>query len=246
MRRSFFSLALTLTFLIASTSISNALELTNAPIEITADEAIEWQQNSKKLIAKGNAEAIKGKLKLNSDTITATYKDSPDDSKKIDRITAKGNVKIFSEGNKAVGSFAEYNISKQWVRITGKPAKLIRNNGKETISANIIKAYLKKTDKKKDNQNPIKAIEAIGNVVVINGEEKITSTRGVYNPRTEMVELFGPITIEQGQNTLKGSYATVNLKTGISKMFANKPSSNDKTPPTPKGRVKGFFVPTKK
>ena len=64
------------------------------PIEITADNGIEWHKNEKKYIAIGNAKAKQGDLIVTSDRLEAYYKDSAKDEENIDVIKAIGNVKI--------------------------------------------------------------------------------------------------------------------------------------------------------
>ena len=64
------------------------------PIEITAENGIEWQKNEKKYIATGNARAKQGDLTVTSDRLEAYYKDSDKNVENIDVIKAIGNVRI--------------------------------------------------------------------------------------------------------------------------------------------------------
>jgi lipopolysaccharide export system protein LptA len=236
-------------------------------VNISADDSIEWQQATNKLIASGNAKASKGDMAINSNYISAVYVETKDGNRDITTVEAKGNVKITSPENKAVGKYAKYDVTKKSVFISGSPAVITRKKTKETISAykgieykqtkglitatgkvkavknnHVINADTLKAYLKTNKSNDIKSIEAIGNVSILNGKEKITCKKAVYNPKTEIAELFGPITIIQGKNVLKGSYATFNLKTGISKMLSEKPSNADNSSQS-QGRVKGVFMP---
>lgn len=249
--------------------VAHAAEMSSSSVNISADVSIEWQQETNKLIATGNAEAHKGNLSLNSDTISAVYIENKNGNREITDVEANGNIKINSPENKMIGNHAKYDVINQSIFLSGSPAVITQKNTKETIraykgieykqkeglikakgnvkvvknkhtiSSDELKAYLSKNDK---NQT-IKSIEAIGNVNILSGKEKINCAKAIYNPKTEIAELFGPITIAQGKNILKGSYATFNLKTGISQILSKKPSKTNNDSTNSKGRVQGVFMP---
>ena len=62
-----------LTFLIILTFHNVNSEPNDLPIEIYADEGIEWHKNDNKYLAIGNAKAIQGTLSLKSDYIEAFF-----------------------------------------------------------------------------------------------------------------------------------------------------------------------------
>ena len=87
---------------------------TDEPIEIYADNGIEWHKNSKKYVALGNAQAISGSLSLKSDKIEAYYNETKDSSMDIVNVIAKRNVVIQDKKMKIIGgNFAEYNVKKR-------------------------------------------------------------------------------------------------------------------------------------
>ena len=91
---------------------------TDEPIEIYADNGIEWHKNSKKYVALGNAQAISGSLSLKSDKIEAYYNETKDSSMDIANVIAKKNVVIQDKKMKIVGgNFAEYNVKKDYFRV---------------------------------------------------------------------------------------------------------------------------------
>ena len=59
------------------------------PIEIYADNGIEWHKNQKKYVALGNAEAISGGLSLKSEKIEAYYTETKDSSMDINKVYAE-------------------------------------------------------------------------------------------------------------------------------------------------------------
>ena len=61
----------------------------NQPIEIFADNGIEWHKNKNKYVALGNAKALSGTLSLESDQIEAFYKENDSSSMNITEVRAK-------------------------------------------------------------------------------------------------------------------------------------------------------------
>jgi len=96
------------------------------PVEIYADDGIEWHKNDKKYIAKGNAKAVSGSMILESDIIEAHYDDSNSSDMDIYMVKALGNVIINDKKLKIVGGkTAEYDLKKDYFKINGKRIKLL-------------------------------------------------------------------------------------------------------------------------
>ena len=104
------------------------------PIEIFADEGIEWHKNKNKYVAIGNAKAISGSLSLKSDRIEAFYKDKENDGMNIKEVRARKNVVVEDNKMKIVGGdYAEYKTQKDYFLIQGKKIIL-------TSESNILKS----------------------------------------------------------------------------------------------------------
>src|SRR4051794_40471798 len=78
--RNALSLAPTLCCLAAAAALAQAPgqpagAAENLPIQIQADNGIEWQQNARVYIARGNATAIRGTAEVHADTLIAHYRD---------------------------------------------------------------------------------------------------------------------------------------------------------------------------
>jgi lipopolysaccharide export system protein LptA len=134
---------------------SNALGLSgdnsNKPVNIEADNGIEWQQNNKVYIARGNAKAIRGDNTVTADTLYAYYRPvqqppsataaapqlrsnppaSPDQSpfdngsSQIYRIEADGNVVFTTPTQTAYGDRAVYDVDQALLVVTGKNLKIV-------------------------------------------------------------------------------------------------------------------------
>ena len=83
----FFVIFFVCSSLIQSQQLSN-LNNNDNPIEIFAEEGIEWHKNKNKYVAIGNAKATSGSMTLKSDVIEAFYKEknSSDMNKAADKL----------------------------------------------------------------------------------------------------------------------------------------------------------------
>jgi lipopolysaccharide export system protein LptA len=133
---------------------SNSLGLAgndnNKPVSIQADNGIEWQQNNKVYIARGNAKATRGDNSVTADTLYAYYRDtrqqpaataaapalrgnspaqdqSPFDngSTQVYRIDADGHVVFATPTQTAYGDHAVYDVDQALLIVTGKNLKIV-------------------------------------------------------------------------------------------------------------------------
>ena len=110
----------------------------DSPIEISAEDGIEWHKNKKKYIAKGNAKARKADLLVTSNVLEAIYEDNNDTESEITVLKAKGNV--FIKNQKAQiqgGKKARYNLKKEYFIVNGKKLELISNEDRLTSNSTI-------------------------------------------------------------------------------------------------------------
>ena len=66
------------------------------PIAVDADQAIEWHQEQKAYVARGNAVAKRGDVTITGNTLVAYYRDIPAGGTENFRLAADGKVHIFS------------------------------------------------------------------------------------------------------------------------------------------------------
>ncbi len=78
---------------------------------------------------------------------------------------------------------------------------------------------------------------AVGNMTAQNETQKIQGEYGVYTTATEVASVYKNVVLTEKDSVLKGSYASLNMKTGISSLTAPKQKNGQK------GRVKGSIVP---
>jgi len=249
--------ALILVFGLAATAPAQSVfnQGGDKPVDIEADDGIEWQRDAKAYVARGNARARRDGVEVRADTLTAFYREGADGAgQQIYRIDADGGVRIRSRGEKAFGDKGVYHVDEAVFVLVGKNLRLetattvvtardtleywdkrqlVVARGEAIVMAkegrlraDILTAHIGANGKRE-----IEQIDAFGNVLVATGTEIARGDEGVYNPRTGIARLCGNVKITRGKNQLNGECADVNLITGNSRLTGD--------------RVKGMFTPAK-
>jgi lipopolysaccharide export system protein LptA len=130
------------------------LDLTHGgPIDITAQDGIEWRQADQEIIARGDAKAVRGNVTVTADRLTAWYRkkkatdtpveqaaaqptspagglagDTSTEDSEIYRLQADGNVRIFTQTDQAQGDKAVYDLDQAVMVMTGRNLKLTTPN----------------------------------------------------------------------------------------------------------------------
>ncbi len=110
-----------------------------APVEVTADNSLEWYQEQRVYVARGNARATQGGLTVEADTLTAHQREKPGqdgtrqakapdgngpgfaaDGGAIDKLTADGHVRITHGAQRISGDHAVYDLDAHVAVVTGK------------------------------------------------------------------------------------------------------------------------------
>ena len=233
------------------------------PIEVFADEGIEWQQDKLTFLARGNARAVRGEVTVFADELRAYYRQLPQGGTEIRQLDAIGNVRIVTPGETAYGERGVYDVDNAILIISGGKARLVTANeeitahdqieywerkqmavargkanagqGAKKLAADILVAYFKKD---KAGKSAIHRVEAFDNVHIDTGKDSATSDRGVYNVNSGIATLSGAVQIGRDGNKLDGCKAELNMNSGVSKLFGCGKSGG--------GQVGGVFKPRSK
>ncbi len=131
----------------AAPALAQELDLSHGgPIDITAQDGIEWRQNEQQVIARGDARATRGSVTVVGDRLTAWYRkkgvpataagtqqptrtstltgDPSAEGSEIYRLQADGHVRIFTATDQAQGDKAIYDLDQSVMVMTGKNLKL--------------------------------------------------------------------------------------------------------------------------
>ena len=233
-----------LPYIVNSQQIINQKQ-NGGPIEIYAEQGIEWHKNDNKYLAIGNAIAKSGKMSVKSDRIEAFYEEQDNSGMNIKLVKAHKEVVVTDENLKIVGGkLAEYNLKKDYFSIFGK--KLILTSKDNKLESKEKMEYWRekgvaiatgKAKAKKGNEFEIKAeklvwylnenkekidvkkIFGFNSVSIFTNNEVAFSDKALYNRKNGICKLFGNVKLQKGTSFLTGDYAEVDLNKGISKLL---------------------------
>ncbi len=247
-----------------STGLAQGLDITQGgdgePIEILADDGIEWHQDDKVFIARGNARAIRETVSVNADLLRAYYRET-EAGTELWRLDADGSVEIVSPTEVIYGDEAIYDIDNSVLVVRGENIRFVAGDDvitaenqleyweikniavargdavvtrlDKTLYADVLVAHFRRDE---GEATSVHRVDAYDDVRIVTLEDEIVADRGVYNVNTARATLTGSVLITRSQNTLTGCKAEVNLNTGISKLFACEGGSGS--------RVQGVFQPS--
>ena len=255
-------------FQISAAAVSGGLDLASGskdmPIEITADNGIEWEKNKEILIASGNAKASRGGVTVLAEVLRAYYRKKTTGGTDLYRLDAAGGVKIFSDTESMEGQTAVLDFEQAILKVDGK--KVIYKAGPDTITANqqmeywerqmmavargnavaihkgktlradVLKALLRKN---KTGRSEVYIIEAFNNVLIVSDKDRLRSDSAIYKLDSGIVTLKKNVSIVRKDSILNGDLAEINLKTGISKLLTVDSVGSRRG----KKRVRGLIYP---
>ena len=255
-------------FQISAAAVAGSLDLASGskdmPIEITADNGIEWEKNKEILIASGNAKASRGGITVLAEVLRAYYRKKTTGGTDLFRLEAAGGVKIFSDTESMEGQTAVLDFEQAILKVDGK--KVIYKAGPDTITANqqmeywerqkmavargnavaihkgktlradVLKALLRKN---KTGRSEVYIIEAFNNVLIVSDKDRLRSDSAIYKLDSGIVTLKENVSIIRENSILNGDLAEINFKTGISKLLTVDSVGSRKE----RKRIRGLIYP---
>ncbi len=227
---------LTFLVLIASTSVaaqtlSFRSDDPDQPIEVLAEQGIEWQQEQKRFIARGSARAKQGDVEVFADELVAHYRDNDTGATDVFRVEAFGDVTIQSAGETATGNAAVYDFDTAVLVIEGAPVRLETPDG-------IVTAY--DTIQYWENEN---VAVAEGNAMAEKDDQKLTadtltarfkelpgSDNGSARRSGELsrIEGHGNVRLESKGDIILGERGRYDLDSGIATLDGNVRLTSDR------------------
>ncbi|OWJ65917.1 LptA/OstA family protein [Inquilinus limosus] len=235
------------------------------PSEIQADDALEWHQNEKTYIARGNAVYKRGDLTVKADLLTAYYRELPDKSTEIFRATAEGNVLITRGDDTTVtGGKGVYELDAQTFTLTGGNLRFVSKDDVITATDSMVyrqaedvaiargNATATRAKEQKSlradtltghfapddkGQKALSTVDADGNVRLTTATDVVTGQTGHYDVKTQFATITDNVHLTRGGNQLNGDYAEVDMASGVSKLL---------TKPGQGGRARALLVPDEK
>jgi lipopolysaccharide export system protein LptA len=191
------------------------------PIEINADEGIEWRQGEKAYIARGNASAARGGVTVRADTLTAHYRPTGEGGTDIWRIDADGRVRLVSQSGTAYGDKGAYDVAKGILVLKGQALKL--ETATYTVTARDSLEYWE----------PQRMAVARGDAQVVSQDQRLeadvvtayfgAAAAGESGPEPgaeprddlERVEAFGDVHITTPTEVARGERGVYDVQSGI-------------------------------
>lgn len=219
---------------------------------LTARDSIEYWHKENKGIARGNAVAQfhEKNSTAQGDLIVAYFEPSSEKKKdgkekqKIDRILMTGgDLKLVTpkETLTAKDSIEYYGKENKGIARGNAIAKFKEKD--QLVRANTLIAYFdKSSEKTEDGKDKMKIdkVEANGNMLASGPDGVVTGDRGVYFEKTNIVEVFDNVKVNQEGNVIEGGYAKTNLETNVTEMYKTLPSSPEACPIK---RISGIIIP---
>ena len=214
-------LALAVPSAVMAQSLSFTSKDPNKPIQVTADQGIEWQQKDKRFVARGNAKAIQGDMSVNADELTAHYRETKGGGTEVYRVDAIGKVSITSKDEAASGAAAVYDFDKEVLVIEGNPVSLTTASGKVTAKQAIqywSKEKVAVADGDAEAQDDTRRIKADKLTAYFSDPPAKGKNADTTRGDIRLVQGEGNVVLTTAKESVRGNKGEYNRETGIAKI----------------------------
>jgi lipopolysaccharide export system protein LptA len=199
-------------------------EGSDRPIDVTAEVGIELQQDTKRVIARGNAKAVQGEVTVTGDELIADYRTKADGSSEVYRVFANGNVTMKSASETATGETAVYDFDKGVLVLEGKKVTLVNPEG--SVTAHEVLQYWSGERVAVAEGNAVavdkdKRTLSADKLIAFFKEEPAAKSQGAKpvlpgnRGDISLLQGFGNVRMETAKEVVRGDRGTYNLETGI-------------------------------
>lgn len=232
-------LALAAALALAAPAAAQELSLTGeGPVEILADDAIEWRRDDQTVTARGNARATRGGTTVYADRLIARYRSregapaagaGPTGAGEIWRLEAEGNVRIVGGNDRAEADRAVYDLDRRVLVLTGRALSL--TNGADRITARDALEYWAETRMAvargeavvTSADRRLEADTVVAHFVEAGAEAEappaVAGPRGAN--RLERAEAFGNVRITTANEVVRGDRGVYTPGDGIARVSGN-------------------------
>ena len=219
------------------------------PVDITSNDGIEWRQEQRVVIARGNARAIRDGVTVDAMRLLARYRpqagtqpaaaaaaaDSPlSGGNEIWRLEAEGNVRITTATDVATGDRGVYDMDQAVLVLTGRQLTLTTPN-QRIVARDSLEYWSQR-----------RMAVARGNAVLTTKDNRYvgadtlvsymtpegtpvpvrSTTPGAAPPppgsgRIDRVELFGHVEIRTETEVVRGDRGVYSAETGLARILGN-------------------------
>ncbi len=97
---------------------------------VTSTRSLEYWDQKKMAVARGDATAVKGDRHVSADVLTAEFRSGPDGEDRLSRLSAEGNVAVITKNDVTRGDKAVYDEDRDVATVTGH-VRITRADGTE-------------------------------------------------------------------------------------------------------------------
>lgn len=198
------------------------------PVEVLADNGIEWMRDGKRFVARGNASATRGDTTVYADTLTAHYREGAGGKSELWRLDGDGHLRIVSPDETATGDTAVYDLDSKVLVLKGKPvAKLVTPDtvitAKDTLEYWSEKRFaVARGDAFVSREGRTLTADVLtAHFASQSGPKPAKPQKGANTGRVELVDAFGHVVIKTKTETVIGDRGRYNAKTGIATILNN-------------------------
>ena len=202
----------------AAQSLSFQPKNSDQPIVVEAENGIEVQQDTNRIVARGNARAVQGGVSIVGDELIALYRNGDE----IYRVFALGRVTMRSADETATGDSAVYDFDKGVLVLEGDQVRLTNADGNVTARktlqywANERVAVAEGGAVAEDSEK--RRVFADKLVAFFREEPPGDKSAGADPTRRRgditYMQGFGNVRVETPNETARGERATYNVETG--------------------------------
>jgi lipopolysaccharide export system protein LptA len=219
------------------------------PVDITSNDGIEWRQEQRVVIARGNARAIRDGVTVDATRLLARYRpqagtqqaaapgaaDSPlSGGNEIWRFEAEGNVRINTATDVATGDRGVYDMDQAVLVLTGRQLTLTTPN-QNIVARDSLEYWSQRRMavargnavlRTKDNRY-VGADTLVSYLTPEGTPAPVRSTTpGAAPPppgsgRIDRVELFGHVEIRTETEVVRGDRGVYSAETGLARILGN-------------------------
>lgn len=207
------------------------------PVDITANDGFELREQEKRVIATGEARAVRDNVTVIADRLIARYRKKTNGaapasvsggmdtgSNEIYRLEAEGNVRIYTPTDQAFGDRAVYDIDQAVLVMTGHALKLI--TPQQVLTARDSMEYWSQKHMAVGRGNAV-VITADGRrlaadvLVGYTASDGAQPTGSAASGKLQRVEAFGNVEVRTATETVRGDRGLYTADTGTARIEGN-------------------------
>ena len=218
------------------------------PVDISSNDGIEWRQELRVVIARGNARAVRDGVTVDAARLLARYRpqaggqpattqagDSPlSGGNEIWRMEAEGNVRITTATDVATGDRAVYDMDQAVLVLTGREITLNTPNqcivardsleywSQRRMAVARGNAVLTTTDNRHIGADTLVSyLTAEGTPQPVRSTTPGAAAPPPGSGRIDRVELFGNVEIRTATEVVRGDRGVYSAETGLARLLGN-------------------------